>query len=111
MNAVADATVQREVSKLAAALARWYADHASIRHLWAMESSVGIEILLVLEPTSDGDETLPIWLANRGDWATDLRLLTQREVQLRLAVLDDFGDSYVNHDAITIAQFSWRVSW
>lgn len=110
---IADATpiTQPRAPDVAAALERWYAAHSQIRRLWAVEGSLGLQVLVALEPTADGGDTLPIWLANRRHWVNDLRQLTQREVQLRLVVLDDFGEFYVNPDAVTIAQLSWRVSW
>lgn len=113
MNAVAEAdpTAEPEVAEIATALARWYADHAPIRRLWAIEDPLALKILLALEPTSDGDDTLPVWLANNRDWANDLRLRLQREVQLQLVVSSAFGEFYVNADAVTIAEVSWRDSW
>jgi hypothetical protein len=113
MNAVAEAVsaAKPEVAQIATALARWYADHSPIRRLWAVEDSVALKVLVALEPTSDGDDTLPVWLANNRDWANDLRLRLQREVQLQLIVSSAFGDSYVNAHAVTIAEVSWRDSW
>ena len=113
MNAVAEAvsTAEPEVAEIATALARWYADHSPIRRLWAVEDSVALKVLVALEPTSDGDDTLPVWLANNGGWANDLRLRLQREVQLQLVVSGASGESYVNPDAVTIAEVSWRDSW
>ena len=37
-----------------------------------------------LEPTSDGDDALPVWFARGHEWANELSDLTRREVQLRL---------------------------
>jgi hypothetical protein len=99
------------VTEIGPSLARWYAAHASIRRLWAIEGPVALEILVALEPTSDGNESLPIWLANRRRWATDLQLLIRREIQLRLVVPDDRGEFYVNPDAVTVAELSWRECW
>lgn len=113
MNAVIDAasTAEREVAEIAAALARWYAAHAPIRRLWAIEGPVALKVLVALEPTSDGDDTLPVWLASNRAWANDLRLLARREVQLQLVELGAFAESYVNPDAVTIAEVSWRDAW
>jgi hypothetical protein len=113
MNAVAEAVslAEPKVAGIAAALARWYADHASIRRAWAIEDVLALKILVTLEPTFDGDDTLPVWLANNRDWANDLRLRMQREVQLQLVVSDGFGESSVNAHAVAIAEVSWRDSW
>lgn len=93
------------------ALARWYADHSSIRRLWAIEDPAALFVLVTLEPTCDGDDALPVWLANQRDWANDLRRVTQREVQLELIPAGAFGPSLVDPGAVTIAELSWRDSW
>lgn len=112
MNAIVDAasTTTPDVTAVAT-LTKWYADHPSIRRLWAIEGPTALEILIALEPAYDSDETLPIWLANRRVWAKDLQRLVAREVQLRLVVLDDIGEFDVNPDAVLIAELSWRVFW
>lgn len=99
MNAIADA------------LARWYADHSSIRRLWAIDEPAALRVLVTLEPTSDGDDTLPVWLANNRGWANDLRLLVRRDVQLQLLVPGAFGESDASPDPGAIAHLSWRDCW
>lgn len=104
-------TDEQEVTELPAALCRWYAAHSSIRRLWALEDRDELIVFVTLEPTSDGDDTLPVWLAKCRDWANDLRVCTAREVQLKLIVSGVFEKSYVNADAAMIAELSWRDSW
>jgi hypothetical protein len=113
MNAVSDGALAAEpaVTEIAAALTRWYADHSAIRRVWAIEDSVALKVLIALEPTSDGDDVLPVWLANSGLWRSDLRLRLQREVQLQLVLSASFDESDVNPDAAPIAEVSWRDSW
>lgn len=96
---------------IATTLAQWYADHSSIRRLWAIEDPLALRVVVTLEPTSDGDDSLPIWLANNRDWTNSLRLRTRREVQLQLVVAGAFGESDVDPGAVTIAEVSWRDSW
>lgn len=112
MNAVVNRsfTTEQEVTEVPAALARWYAANSSIRRLWAIEDPVALIVLLTLEPTSDGDDALPVWLANNHAWANDLKLLTNRDVQLKLTV-SEFEESYANTKAVMIAELSWRDSW
>lgn len=98
-------------SEIAAALTKWYADHPSIRRLWAIDAPLALTILVALEPTSDGDDTLPVWLANYREWASDLRLLVRRDVQLQLVVPGTFGEALVDPGAITIAEVNWRDAW
>jgi hypothetical protein len=110
MNAVTDvvSTAEPEIVDIAAVRAKWYAEHSPIRRLRAVEDSVALKVLVSLEPTSDGDDTLPIWLAKNRDWANDLRRRLQREVQLQLVVSSPFGEPYLNAAAITIPEASWR---
>lgn len=109
MNNIAAAA--ETASGIAASLNSWYTDHAQVRGLWATAGSNVLDIRVALEPTSDGDDTLPIWLANRGHWASELQQLTCCEIQLRLVVLDELGEFDVDPDTATIAELKWRASW
>jgi hypothetical protein len=100
-----------EGTQIAAALAKWYADHSAIRRLWAFEDRLELKVLVTLEPTSDGDDALPVWLANNRHWQRDLQLRLRREVRLRLLFADTFGESSVELDAVTIAEINWRDPW
>src|SRR5687768_14188669 len=93
------------------ALARWYADHASIRRLWAVEGSSELVVFVALEPSSDGDDSLPVWLANQHGWAQGLRQVTNREVALELIVSGELGQPDIAADAAIVAELSWRDSW
>jgi hypothetical protein len=91
-----------------AALERWYAEHASIRRLWAIEDPISLVVFVALEPTSDGDDAFPVWFAHQSRWRSDLEQLTRRAVQLKLIVAGAFGEPDVDRDAVTIG---WRDSW
>jgi hypothetical protein len=93
------------------ALARWYADNSSIRRLWAIDDSPALVVLVALEPSSDGDDALPVWLANQDEWTRDLSEVTEREVQLKLLASGTLTASDIDADAETIAELSWRDSW
>jgi hypothetical protein len=105
------ATDEQEVTDIARALAQWYAAQSSIRRLWASEDRDALIVFVALEPTADGDDTLVVWLAKNRDWASDLRLVTHREMQLKLVVSDVFEEPHVVTDAALIAEVSWRESW
>jgi hypothetical protein len=113
MNAVAATalTAEPRVVDIATVLAKWYAEHASIRRLRAVADSVALRVLVSIEPTSDGDDTLPVWLAKNRDWAHELQQRLQRVVQLQLVVLGTSGESQFDAAAITIAEVGWRDSW
>ena len=90
--------------EIATALARWYAVQSSVRRLWAIEDPEALVVLVALEPTSDGDDTLPVWLARSDGWASDLKQLTRREVQLKLVSSAPLQET----DAAFIAEVNWR---
>lgn len=99
------------MSNVSTALARWYADHSSIRRLWAVDDAEAIVVFVALEPSSDGDDALPVWLANRHSWTHDLRRATERDVELKLLVSEALEDTGIDSDAVTIAELSWRDPW
>lgn len=61
-------------------LARWYATNPSVRRLWAIQDTESITVVLSLEPTSDGDDTLPIWFARNVEWRNQLSALSGHDV-------------------------------
>ena len=104
-------TGERDSTDVSANLARWYAAHSSIRRLWAVEHRDELIAFVTLEPTSDGDDTLPTWLAKRREWTHELQSFVNREVKLELSFSDDFQTSYVHSDAVLIAELNWRDAW
>lgn len=96
---------------ISASLARWYTTNPSIRRLWAIEDeNESLNVFVAIEPTSDGDDTLPVWFARRHHWASELMSITQREIQLELVVSDVPDQAYDTRRAL-IAELSWRDSW
>lgn len=108
---IAASTDTQNVPDITAALVSWYGARAAIRRMWAIDRSFALEVRVALEPTPDGGDTLPAWLANRGYWTCELQQLARREVQLKLVALDDFGEFHTDPDASVIAELHWRVSW
>lgn len=70
------------VSPESAALAAWYDSNPALRHLWAIKYAQGLRVIIRLEPTLDGDDTLPGWIANSRARAHELQLRTHESVQL-----------------------------
>jgi hypothetical protein len=103
--------METPMSNVSTALARWYADNSSIRRLWAVDESDALVVFVALEPSSDGDDALPVWLANRHSWTHDLRQATERDVQLKLFASGAIDDTDLGTGAITIAELSWRDAW
>lgn len=96
-------------------LTAWYGATASVRRLWAVEDGSAsddpegwLKVMLVLEPTADGNETLPVWIANARDWAQELQDRTGRPVWLELVEPPLAGDPEVELRNLLIASESWR---
>ncbi|MDY6944989.1 MAG: hypothetical protein SXG53_04655 [Pseudomonadota bacterium] len=101
----------QEAADISTVLARWYAAHSSVRNLWAIDDPDALSVFVRLEPTSDGDETLPVWLAMNDDWTADLKACTRRNVQLQLIVTDALPESCVETGSAMVAELSWRDPW
>jgi hypothetical protein len=95
------------VSPESAALAAWYDSHSAVRHLWAIKNAQGLRVILRLEPTLDGDDTLPGWIANSRAWAHELRLRTHESVQLE-AIDELLTDGIEVTEGIIVAALGWR---
>jgi hypothetical protein len=111
MNTGADTLLDRgqAIAAPAAVLRQWYASHSIVRRLWAIDASDAIRIVMTLEPTLDGDDTQPAWLANSWTWAQELRFRLQRHVHLELinepsARVEASCDS----TSALITEISWR---
>ncbi len=100
-----------EVESISTRLAAWYDTHASVRRLWAIENGHFLTVCVSLEPTSDGDDSVPIWLAMNHEWHSDLQTIIPREIQLRFVTSDVLPSSYVTDDAVIVAEIDWRESW
>ncbi len=95
---------------LSAALSRWYAANASIRRLLAIQDTRAIQVFVMLEPSSDGDDALPVWLAYARTWERDLASLTEHEVRLELFEAVGPAAPMIVPDSV-IAHLHWRDFW
>ena len=89
-------------------LAKWYAAHSAVRRLWAISDSQRMRIIVTLEPTNDGDDIYPAWLANGGDWERELQLRLGGPVQLEVADEPFRGEFAAGLDAVLVAELFWR---
>lgn len=112
MNAIKRCSIsESRPTDIATALEDWYCDHAAIRHLWAVDTPAALVIFVRLEPTADGDDPLPVWLAHQHVWTNDLRARTQREVELKLIIADIFTATHEDSSSALVAELSWRDPW
>ncbi len=98
----------RNVSARIPELADWYASHAAVRHVWAIAEREEIRIVVTLEPTLDGDDTQPIWLANSQSWVQELRWRMNRDIRLELIHEPWITELQIDTDSVVFAEYSWR---
>jgi hypothetical protein len=78
--------------------------------LLAIRDAHGLRVLVTLEPTLDGDDTHPAWIANRHAWAHELRLCTDRSVRLERLDEPVFDSEAIDAAGLIVATLSWRDS-
>jgi hypothetical protein len=100
-------TGEPDPTEISTKLARWYGAHASIRRLRVVEEGHGLTVCISLEPTSDGADTLPVWLAMNQKWRSDLQSICRRDVHLQFVEPDVFPSGA----AVIVAEVDWRETW
>jgi hypothetical protein len=104
-------TGEPDTTEISTELARWYGAHASIRRLWVVEDAHDLTVCISLEPTSDGGDTLPLWLAMSQEWRRDLQSICRREIQLQFVEPDVLPSSHLTGESVIVAEVDWRESW
>jgi len=91
-------------------LSNWYAAHSAVRRLWAVRDSQRMRVIVTLEPTHDGNDIYPAWLANGHEWAHELQL--RMDVPVQLEVMDEpfFAEPPAGVDGVLVAALFWRDS-
>lgn len=94
------------------ALARWYAEQPAVRRLWAIRAAEEpmLRVIVMLEPSPDGDEISPAWMAHGSRWARDLRERLAGAVQLERIdgpLPDEFE---IDGDGAVLSALCWRDS-
>jgi hypothetical protein len=109
MNLEVEASLDDSASRAAVeVLTEWYASHPVVRRLWAIEAVDAIRIVVTLEPTVDGDDTQPAWLAHSWSGAQELGLRTRRKVSLEMTNEPWRFESLLDRDSDLITAISWR---
>lgn len=101
-------TVDSKSAALGPDLDRWYCHQPSIRRLLAIDESPALMVFVTLEPTADGGDSFPIWLAMQSAWTSDLRTLTDCAVQLMLVAPDAIDDTCEAASDHIVAHLCWR---
>ena len=94
------------------ALARWYAEQPAVRRLWAIRATDEpmLRVIVLLEPSPDGDEISPAWMAHGSRWARDLRERLAGAVQLERIdgpLPDEFE---IDGEGAVLSALCWRDS-
>ena len=95
----------------ARALAAWYSSHSQVRRLWAIDERQSILIVLKIEPTLDGYDALPTWLANSTQWAEELATILHRAVRLEMLGAPLRAAALAAMDDVRIAEVAWREEY
>ena len=100
------------VCATSSALARWYAEQSAIRRLWAIRPTddTALRVIVMLEPSLDGDEISPAWMAHGSRWARELREQLNAAVQLERIdgpLPDEFE---IDGDGVVLSALCWRDS-
>jgi len=91
-------------------LAKWYAAHSAFRRLWAIQESQRMRVIVMLEPTHDGDDIHPAWVANGHGWVRELELRMDRPVQLEVVDEPFAAEFAAGIDGVLVADLFWRDS-
>ncbi|RPH55000.1 MAG: hypothetical protein EHM84_00420 [Lysobacterales bacterium] len=91
-------------------LAKWYAVHPAVRRLWAISDSQRMRVIVTLEPTHDGDDIYPAWLANGHEWTHELQLLMGWPVQMEVTDEPSLVEFAAGADGVLVAELFWRDS-
>ena len=100
----------RTVTAAIVVLAKWYAAHSAVRRLWAIKESQRMRVIVTLEPTHDGDDIYPGWLANGHEWARELQLRMDGPVQLEVMDAPFLAEFASGVDGVLVAELFWRDS-
>ena len=91
----------------------WYARNPVVLRLWAIRPySVGhgMRIILMLEPSIDGNEMSPAWMANSARWARDLQQKLNGAVQLERLDGPLPEEFEIDGEGVLHASLCWRDS-
>jgi hypothetical protein len=91
-----------------AALSHWYRAHSIVRRVWVIEESDALRVVVNLEPTLDGDDPQPLWLANTAAWSEELQSRMRRAVRLELLGTLAPPEPMSDRSDSIVAEISWR---
>lgn len=98
-----------------ATLRTWYDGNPEIRRLWAIKpdgtaDESALRVIVMLEPSADGNETSPTWMAHGASWARELRERLAGEVELERIDGPLPEEFEIDGDGVVLSTLYWRDS-
>lgn len=75
-----------------------------------MNQSVNLRVILMLEPTNDGDETSPAWMANGRRWRDQLQERLACKVELERIDGPLPAEFEIDGNGLLVVALNWRDS-
>ena len=96
-------------------LKTWYDGTPAIRRLWAIQpdgasDASELRVLVMLEPSHDGNETSPAWMAHGPRWTRELRQQLDGAVKLERIDGPLPDEVEIDGDGVLLSAMSWRDS-
>ncbi|HEY1230664.1 MAG TPA: hypothetical protein VGF26_25430 [Ramlibacter sp.] len=97
----------------AQALRSWYAARPAVRRLWAIRpeepiDSAALRVILMLEPSPDGDDHSPRWMAHGSRWASELSEQLASPVQLERIDGPLPEEFEIDGEGVLVSALGWR---
>lgn len=97
-----------DVTDESSALASWYDAQPAVRRLWGIRTRCELRVIVVVEPTPDGDDSYPVWFGNARAWASELRSHVPCPVALELIQATRLHTVEIEAASVVIADLYWR---
>jgi hypothetical protein len=98
----------QNISAESLALAAWYDSQPLVRRLWGIKNAERLRVIVLVEPTHDGDDIYPVWLANSQAWTDELHLYTGNSVHLEQIDELPFDGIEFDAESVIVADLFWR---
>jgi hypothetical protein len=103
-----EVSTPRHVTAEAEALAAWYDAHPTVRRLWAIRSSLALNVIVTLEPTMDNNDSYPAWFACSRGWTQQIQAIVGGTVALELLEEPPMSEFDVELEGEIVAALNWR---
>jgi hypothetical protein len=93
-------------------LSSWYGETAAVRRLWAFHDGKecdepAVRVIVMLEPSVDGDDTVPAWMADCARWTQELGQRLAHRVHLE-RVDEPPAETFRDDGVSVLSVLCWR---